>query len=175
MFSDLASEVYEREWKPIHDAIFSGRYAMEGAFRDLTWEIVVLPYDWMREAKDFEALAAMAGEAGDTVLVIKDAEIISPPEPARQIPVSFPSLRAVWKETKLSIVEDHVFGRSAAWGSVFTKEDFNLVAGQPRLMGPFTTRLGGREHLRHRFIAFSEGIFAGQDLDAVLKLAGWSS
>ena len=174
-FTDLAGEDFEREWKPIHDAIFTGRYAMEGTFRDPTWAIVVLPNDWLFEEADFDALASMAAEGGDTVLVLKDAEIISPPEPARVIPMSFGALDAVWRLTCLSGVETHMFGRSATWGCCFTKDDFHLVAGQPRLMERFISTRGGRERLVRRFMEFSEGVFSAEFRDKVLKLAGWST
>src|SRR5262245_23822386 len=147
LFTDLAPEIYDKEWKPTHDRVFCGRYAIEGAFRDPAWQVDILPHSRMDDDSEFEALVAMVAEVDDTVLVIKDAEIISPPEPARLLPVSFAALDAVWRNTILCHFETHLFGRSAAWGVVFTVDDFTLVAGQPGLMERFTARLGGRERL----------------------------
>jgi len=174
LFSDVSPEAYERDWSPAHDRVFSGRHLMEGAFRDLSWEVIILPYAPIDHVREFDALARAARNAGDDVLVIADAMGLSLPEPARLIARSFTAISAVWTQTDLWASETHLFGVSASWGVVCTLSDFTLVGGRPEFMDLFTERLGGREVMKQHFLEFSAGLFPEEDRRRVLALAGWT-
>lgn len=154
-FQSIPPDVFARELRALHDSIFSGRPPEDHPFRNQAWEMVLLESDISMYEEAFEALAYAAREVGDDELIIKDADIIWPQEPAVILPWSFAALDDVRCETVLGHVGVHMFGRSTFWGLACDEDDLSCVGGGPRFMDTFVAALGGREAVRERFLRFA--------------------
>ena len=85
----VSPEVFDHEWRALHDAVFCGRSAEDRPFRDPAWEMILLPEGMALlalEQQVFNAIAGAAQQMGDSEVIITDANLRAPAAPALIIP-----------------------------------------------------------------------------------------
>lgn len=175
-YQKIDPDTFEREWRALYDSVFSGQSAEERPFRDPTWEIFLVPHGSLNiERNVFDAIAKAAQEVGDDQVMIKDAEIISPPEPAVIIPWSYSALIEVRDNSFLGHFETRMFARSALWGAACSYEDFSCLGGVPAFMSTVAQAMGGRQVIRATFLDYAYREWGAKEdfRRKVLKSVGW--
>lgn len=174
-FREVPPDVYEREWRAIHDSIFSGRLLPENRpFRNSTWRMFLFPYGLNMDEREFDAIAQAAMEQGDNEFIV-EPDVIGFSEPGALLPWSYSVLDTVCP-TVLGQLDTHLFGRSGSWGIVCDVEDYSCIGGEASFMDRVVALLGGAKAIRKRFLRFAteEYPFDKEFLDTLLKVVGWN-
>ena len=173
LYREIDTGTFERQWRPMHETVFSGRPAHDRPFRNPEWEIVLVPYGLYMKRDVFTALAEAAQRSGDQEAIIMNAEVLVP-EPAIAIPWIYSALDEA-RCTTLGHFEAHLFSQSMSWGVVCSPDDFSCIAGGPGFMNILVETLGGLDSIRQRFLTFvsDEWSVPNDVRQKVLQSVGW--
>lgn len=175
MTKPIKPKEFDESWKALHDSVFVASKDNSPPFRDPNWKPIVIRYGLNMGREIFNALSIAAQEMDDHFLIIKDAEIVSPREPAYKIRWDYGQLVQVTAETILGHVDTDLFGQSGSWGMRCTVHDFSWLGGNPTFIKSFCKELGGEDRLREDFLRFAEDEWqaAPDGKREILASIGW--
>ena len=163
MVSFLSRVEYERDWKAIHDSIFSGREHAHGAFVHNDWRAIVivgeLPEQDLVAANALINIATAAG--GRTLVGINREQLNACKFAAFSTPLSADSLFEICMNLD-NPTDGHIFSESPHWGLIYNPADSLYVFSASIEVFDEFVKVAGEQRLRDEFERFANAFGAAE-------------
>lgn len=158
----------------IYHSIFQGIEADRKSFVRPDWSFVLLPFEFNLTEHAFQAIAYAAREHNDDDFVATVVETLPPHEASCVIPWEYSAMQIASRETFLCALVGTMFGRSAQWGAICSKDDYTIIGGDEKFMNAFLERSGGMDQLRMQFLQDIEAWQVSENFrNELLSQVGW--